>query len=88
MNALTALTLVAVLGVVLALVYYLVRIIRALDRAGDHLEALVAGLETVRDHTRPLPEHLATINQALGRLWVGLRQVDANLLQIVRVLHR
>ncbi|MFQ5856662.1 MAG: hypothetical protein ACE5LU_13580 [Anaerolineae bacterium] len=87
-SVLTWLTLVVVFIVVLALVYYLVNIILALRRAGDHLEKLAGGLEAIRDNSQPLLGNMTTINDALVRLLAGLQAVDANLVNIARVLSR
>lgn len=88
MSVLAWLTLAVAAIIVLALVYYLVNIILALRRAGDHLEKLVGGLEAIRDHTQPLPGHISTINTALLNLLTNLKAVDANLVSIARVLSR
>ena len=72
--------------IVLVLVVYLVAIIVALRRAGNHLKALAGGLEKIVDDTEPLSGHLETINTALGQLHGGLSSVDRHLVGIARVL--
>lgn len=85
---LTWLSLAVVVVVVVALVYYLIGIILALRRAGDRLEQLAGGLEAIRDNSQPLPAHMSTINNALARLLVGLQAVDANLIDVARILRQ
>ncbi len=82
---LTYLTLAAALIVVVVLVVYLVGIIIALRRAGDHLAALAGGLQAIIDNTAPLESHLTTINGALSTLDEGLEAVDENLVGVAQV---
>lgn len=82
---LTYLTLAAALIVVVVLVIYLVGIIIALRRAGDHLAALAGGLQAIIDNTAPLAGHLTTINGALSALDEGLEAVDDNLVGVAGV---
>ena len=88
MSVLTILTLVAVALVVLVLVVYLLGIAYYLWRADQHLVKLVEGLRAVQGHARPLPEHLGTINGALGALRDDLRGADRHLEGVGRVLER
>ena len=88
MSILTLLTMVAVAIVVLVLVVYLVGIAYYLWRADRHLVKLVGGLQATQGHVRPLPEHLGTINGALGALRDDLRGTDRHLEGVGRVLER
>lgn len=72
--------------VVLVLVIYLVLIIVALRRAGDHLQNLAGGLQKIVDDTEPLTGHLGVINGALTKLHGGLSSVDDHLIGIAKVL--
>jgi len=87
-SVLTILTLVAVALVVLVLVVYLIGIAYYLWRADQHLVKLVGGLRAVQGHAEPLPEHLGTINGALGALRDDLRGTDRHLEGVGRVLER
>jgi len=82
------LTLAAVAIVVVVLVVYLVLIVLALRRADRHVADLAAGLRAVAGHTGPLPEHLTTINSALGALRGGLLATDRHLAGVVRIFER
>jgi hypothetical protein len=73
------LTLVTVALVVLALAGYLIAIAWALLDTRRSVAAIADGLETVRDHTGPLPEKFTTINGALGALLGGLEAADRHL---------
>jgi hypothetical protein len=79
------LTLVTVALVVLALAGYLIAIAWALYDTRRSVAAIADGLEAVRDHTRPLPEKLTTINGALGALLGGLEAADRHLGRAARV---
>lgn len=85
---LTYITLAVVLIVVIALVFYLVRIILALRGAARNLGQLAEGLEAVKSNTDPLPDKLATINGALSQLLTGLLAVDGHLAAVARLLRR
>ncbi len=84
-GALTWITLAVTALVVLILVGYLVAVGLALTRANLSLSQLAGGLEAIESHSRPLPEHLTTINGALAALLGGLRSVDGHLMGIRRV---
>lgn len=86
MSTLTLLTLIVTGLVVAVLVVYLVGIIVALRRAGNHLQALVDRLEKVADDTAPLEGRVTAINERLRRLREGLGSVDDHLVGIARVL--
>ena len=88
MSVLTILTLVAIGLVVLVLVVYLVGIAFYLWRANRHLAKLAEGLRATREHARPLPEHLGTINGALMALRDDLRGTDRHLEGVGRILER
>ena len=88
MSILTILTMVAVALVVLVLVVYLVGIAYYLWRADRHLVKLVGGLQAVQGHAGPLPEHLGTVNTALGALRDDLRDTSRHLEGVERVLER
>lgn len=83
---LVILTAIAVAIVVLVLAVYLALIAMALRRANRHAAALAGGLEAIQANTAPLPEHLATINGALGTLLSGLDAVDQHLGAVARLL--
>jgi hypothetical protein len=72
--------------IVLVLVIYLIAIIIALRRAGNHLEALAGGLRKIAEDTTPLSGRLETINGTLGKLREGLSSADQHLIAISRVL--
>lgn len=82
------LTLAVVAIVVIVLVVYLVLIILALRRADRNAAQLAAGLRAVAGHTKPLPEHLTTINSALTALRGGLLATDRHLAGAVRTFER
>lgn len=86
MSTLPLLTLIVTGLVVAVLVVYLVGIILALRRAGNHLEALVDGLQQVADDTAPLEGRVTAVNKRLRRLRKGLGSVDEHLVGIARVL--
>lgn len=80
------LTLIATLIVVLALLYYLVRIILALRGANRNLYQLADGLVKIEQDTQPLESKLNTINGALAQLLAGLLSVNAHLASVVKML--
>lgn len=79
------LTLGVVAAVVLVLVGYLVGIIVALWDAKNSLAQLAGGLVAVRDQTRPLGQHVGSINTGLANLLKGLLAVNGDLAAIVHV---
>ncbi|MBI4672592.1 MAG: hypothetical protein HY741_13115 [Chloroflexi bacterium] len=83
---LSILTLLAALIVVLALVYFLARIILALRGANRNLYQLADGLVKIEQDTQPLEGKLGTINGALGQLLTGLLSVNAHLASVVKML--
>ncbi len=85
-NYLFIATLIIVALVVLVLVIYLVGIIIALNKAGNHLKELAAGLQKIEKDTLPLAKHLSTINGALDTLHGGLSSVNKHLGGIAGVL--
>lgn len=85
---LTVLTLIVIAAVVLVLVVYLTGTIIHLRRADQNLARLVGGLQAIQGHVRPLPEHLTTINGALGTLRDDLTGTDGHLAVTRRVLGR
>ncbi len=82
------LTLAVVAIVVIVLVVYLVLIILTLRRADRNVAQLAGGLRAVAGHTKPLPEHLTTINGALAALRGGLLATDRHLAGVVRIFER
>ncbi len=58
---------------------YLILIAAALFRANRNLEALVAGLEAVRDNTSPLADRLSATNRAAAALRGHLQAVNDDL---------
>lgn len=88
LTILTALTVVVVAVIVLVLVGYLVATIVNLRRADRNLEQLVGGLRAIQGHAKPLPEHLTTINGALGTLRDDLAGTNRHLVGVRGVLRR
>ncbi len=84
-NWLIPATWLAVTLLVAALVVYLLAVLIALRRAGEHLARVRARLLEVQAHTEPLEGRLGTINAALAQLAEGLNGVDAQLAGIVRL---
>ncbi len=82
---LLTLTLITVALVVVALAGYLIVIAWALLDTRRSVVAIADGLDVVRDHTRPLPEKLTTINGALGALLGGLEAADRHVGRAARV---
>ncbi|MGI8843880.1 MAG: hypothetical protein ACR2HZ_09280 [Gemmatimonadaceae bacterium] len=76
---LLTLTLITVALVVIALAGYLIAIVIALTAARRSIVAVADGLEAVRGHTKPLPEKLTTINEALVALLAALGSADRQL---------
>ena len=72
--------------IVVVLVAYLIAIIIALRKAGNHLQRLASKLQNVADDTSPLGDRLDTINGALGHLHEGLHSVDKHLIGIAKTL--
>lgn len=85
---LLVLTLTVTAAVVVVLVVYLLGIIVALARAQASLKRLADHLVQTRENTRPLPEHMRTINDVLPQLLKGLLQVNRHLESIVVVAER
>jgi hypothetical protein len=82
---LLTLTLVAVGLIVVALAGYLIAIWVALRDAWRSIAGIADGLEAVGEHAGPLPERLATINDALTELLAGLRAAHGHLGRTARV---
>ncbi|ETW97738.1 MAG: hypothetical protein ETSY1_21500 [Candidatus Entotheonella factor] len=78
-------TIVIAIAIVLVLVYYLVRTIIALRRAGGHLANVVAALQTTADSSANLEADLTTINGALSTLGDGLGAIDEDLVGVAQV---
>lgn len=72
--------------VVLVLVIYLIGIIIALRKAGNHLKDLAGGLKKIENDSTPLAAHLTTVNGALDQLHGGLSSVNKHLAAIAGVL--
>jgi predicted PurR-regulated permease PerM len=85
-TTLAYITLVVVLIVVLALVAYLLLIIKALRGTNESLGQLAAGLSQIVEDTQPLPQKMTTINGALNQLLEGLLAVNNNLAAVARLL--
>jgi len=85
---LTYITLGVVLIVVLALVVYLLGIIRALRGANRNLQQLAGGLDQIVRDTQPLSEKLTAINDALSQLLSGLLAVDGHLAAVAKLFGR
>ena len=79
------LTLITVALVVLALAGYLIAIAWSLVQTRKIVKAIADGLEAVAGHTRPLPEKLTTINDALTQLLAGLQAADRHLGRVATV---
>jgi hypothetical protein len=83
--ALTWISVILALVIVLVVAYHLIGVIVALKRAGDHLEALAGGLVKVRDDTAPLNGRVDEINAGLMALAPPLLAANDNLAAIVGV---
>lgn len=79
-------TLVIVGLLVFILVVYLVAILIALRKAGNHLLKLAGGLQKISDDTSPLSVHLSAINDALHQLHGGLTSVNKYMTAIARIM--
>ncbi len=88
MAAFTYMTLLVVLIVVVALVFYLLGIIIALSRGNKALYQLADGLGAIEKDTKPLAGKMTTINGTLGQLLSTLLAVDAHLAAIAKILGR
>ena len=84
LTALTWITFVLAVVYVLVLAATLLLVIRHLVRAARIAEQVATGLETVDRQTAMLPEHLTTINGALGQLLAGLHAVDGHYANLAR----
>jgi hypothetical protein len=87
LTVLTIVTIIVVVLVALVLATYLTLIALTLRRANRNAGNLAVGLGAVQSNTRPLPEHLTTINGALGALLTGLDAIDRQLAGIAGLLH-
>ena len=83
--ALTAITLVLAVVIVLAVAYHLIGVYVALKRGGDHLEKLAGHLVKVRDDTGPLNDRVDAINAGLVALAHPLLAANGNLAAIADV---
>jgi HAMP domain-containing protein len=83
-DILTRLTLLLVTAIVAVLAVYLILIAVALIRANRNLAQLGAGLEAIRDNTKPLAQDLTTINNAAVILQKRLMTVDEHLRSIIK----
>lgn len=83
--ALTGISVILALVIVLVVAYHLIGVFLALKRGADHLEALAAGLVKVRDDTGPLNARVDTINAGLKALVAPLIGANGNLAAIVAV---
>ncbi|MBA3325849.1 MAG: hypothetical protein H0T41_11520 [Rhodobacteraceae bacterium] len=84
-TALTWISVILALVIVLVVAYHLVGVFVALKRGADHLEALAGGLVKVRDDTAPLNARVDTINAGLAALVAPLLGANGNLAAIVAV---
>jgi len=84
-TALTWISVILALVIVLVVAYHLVGGFVALKRGADHLEALAGGLVKVRDDTAPLNARVDTINAGLAALVAPLLGANGNLAAIVAV---
>jgi hypothetical protein len=82
---LLTLTLITVFLVVVALAGYLSAVAWALRDASRSVSAIADGLEAVQNHTLPVGDKLATINDALFILAGALQVVDGHLGAAARV---
>lgn len=87
-TTLAYITLAVVLIVVVALVGYLLLIIKALRGANQNLSQLAEGLGQIAQNTQPLPPKMTTINGALKQLLDGLLAVNGNLAAVARLLEK
>ncbi|MSU91246.1 hypothetical protein GE300_16815 [Rhodobacteraceae bacterium 2CG4] len=83
--ALTWISVILALVIVLVVAYHLLGIYLALKRGADHLEALAAGLAQVRDDTGPLNAQVDDIDTGLEALAPPLLAANDNLAAIVDV---
>ncbi|WP_306007266.1 hypothetical protein [Aquicoccus porphyridii] len=83
--ALTWISVILALVIVLVVAYHLIGIFVALKRGADHLEALAGGLAKIRDDTRPLNGRVDDIDKGLEALAPPLLAANGNLAAIVDV---
>lgn len=82
-NALTIISLILTVAIVLVLAYYLIQIFFCLKRGADRLEALAGGLVAIRDNTAPLDSSLLEANRQLSALLNPLAATNLNLLAVI-----
>ena len=77
---LTVLSLLAVVLFAGALIFFLVRIVRVLDRVGgeptSYLAKIRMGVRAIEVETGHLPEEATVLNSHLGEILGGLKAVD------------
>ncbi len=81
--ALSVLSLVLALVVVLVVAYYLIGIYLALRKGRGHLAKLAGGLIQIRDDTVPLNGKIETINGGLSQLAAPLLAANGHLARIL-----
>lgn len=86
--ALSIVSAVLALAVVLVVAYHLVGIWLALRIGRRHLEKLAGGLAQIRTDTAPLNGKLAAINAGLSALAPPLLAANGNLAAIVAIARR
>lgn len=86
--ALTWISVILAVVIVLVVAYHLVGVFVALKRGADHLEALAAGLVAVRDDTAPLNGRVDAISEGLEALVGPLTAANGNLAAIVEVARK
>ena len=82
---LMVLSLLAVLALFGALLYFVVQIVKVLDRVGGHADSYLAklrmGLRAIEIETGHLPVQATQLNSNLGAITEGLQAVDLRLVE-------
>ena len=77
---LAVLSVLAVMLLVGALIFFLVRIVRVLDRVGgeptSYLAKIRMGVRAIEVETGHLPEQATALNDHLGKILGGLKAID------------
>lgn len=79
LTILTWLTLIVIASVVLLLAGFLIPTAISLIRANRNLTKVVGGLETIRDNTAPLAQHITAVNETAGAVRNRFIQLDSHL---------
>ncbi len=87
-TALSLISLVLALVVVLLVAYHLIGIYLALRKGRGHLAKLAGGLIQIRDDTVPLNGKIETINGGLSQLAAPLLAANGHLARILAIAKR